>query len=237
MGRNYRRWSEHPYPGQNLSHQNSSAVANWPMFFIIRGPDNEFYDPFGQRIDWRIKHPDNINWDDQLTLVEQTLRTLTPEQIQIARYWGTGDELTAKITNDIFKFARMYRLGSPEVSQVLSFVHTALNDVFVITWFLKYQWDVARPNQYGKNLSTVVSTPLFPAYPSAHATVAGCTEVILSYFFPPQAAYIKKRMEQSAVSRFYAGVHFKVDNDEGLRLGRQIGEIVVRVLISQERSI
>jgi hypothetical protein len=37
-------------------------------------------------------------------------------------------------------------------------------------------------------------------------------------------------MEQCAQSRLYAGVHFKVDNDEGLRLGRQIGGIVVRVL-------
>jgi hypothetical protein len=232
MRQNYRKWSEHPYPGQPLPYQNSSPVANWPLFFIKRGPHNQFYDPFGQRINWRITHPDHINWEAQLVLVEQTLRNLTPDQIQMARYWGTG-ELTAKITTDIFRMARMERLGSPEVSQVLAFVHAALNDVFVITWLLKYYWDVARPHQYGRNLNTVVSTPLFPAYPSAHATVAGCTEVILSYFFPTQAVTIRQRMEQSALSRLYAGVHFKVDNDEGLRLGRQIGEIVVRVLRSQ----
>ncbi len=34
-------------------------------------------------------------------------------------------------------------------------------------------------------------------------------------------------MEESAQSRLYAGVHFKIDNDDGLRLGRQIGEVVI----------
>ena len=40
-------------------------------------------------------------------------------------------------------------------------------------------------------------------------------------------------MEESAESRLYVAVHFKVDNDEGLRLGRQIGEMVVRLLRAQ----
>ncbi|MEK1833046.1 hypothetical protein AAAC51_41450 [Priestia megaterium] len=40
-------------------------------------------------------------------------------------------------------------------------------------------------------------------------------------------------MKESAQSRLYAGVHFKVDNDEGLRLGRQIGETVVKLMSSQ----
>ena len=62
----------------------------------------------------------------------------------------------------------------------------------------------------------------------------GCAEVILSYFFPPESARLKNIMEQCAQSRLYAGVHFKVDNDEGLRLGGQIGGgIVVRVLRAQ----
>ncbi|MFD6441787.1 hypothetical protein ACFWDG_18760 [Peribacillus sp. NPDC060186] len=44
---------------------------------------------------------------------------------------------------------------------------------------------------------------------------------------------IKKAMEESAESGLYAGVHFKVDIDEGLRLGRQIGEMLVRLLRAQ----
>lgn len=40
-------------------------------------------------------------------------------------------------------------------------------------------------------------------------------------------------MEESAQSRLYAGVHFNVDNNEGLSLGRQIGEVVVSLLRTQ----
>jgi membrane-associated phospholipid phosphatase len=234
MRSSYRRWSEYPYQGQSQPPRGSSAPAFWPMFFIRRGSNYDFFDPFGQRIIWCIKHPNDIDWGNELLIVERALQALTADQIRIARYWGTGSELSAKISTEIFRLANSYRLGSPQVSRILAYVHAALNDTFIITWYLKYSWDVARPNQYSRNLPTVLPTPLFPAYPSAHATVAGCAEVLLSYFFPPHSNTITEKMEQATLSRLYAGVHFKVDNDEGLKLGRQIGEMVVQVLRSQQ---
>ncbi|HZG73219.1 MAG TPA: vanadium-dependent haloperoxidase [Chondromyces sp.] len=229
---NYRRWSEHPYPGEIIPPKGSSEAGYGPMFFISRGTDGTFLDPFRQQINWEIKDPGGIDWGTELVIVEQTSNVLTPQQRRIAQYWGTG-ELTEKITALIFRLAEKYRMGSPKTSQLLGFFHAAINDVFVITWFLKYLWDVARPNQYGRNLPAVVFTPRFPAYPSAHATVAGCAEVLLSYFFPRESFRIRQLMEESAQSRLYAGVHFKVDNDEGLKLGRQIGRIVTSLLREQ----
>ena len=232
MRTSYRRWSEFPYPGESIPPKGSPEAGNWPMFFISRGRDNDFLDPFHQRIIWRIKNPLDIDWETELFIVEETLKSLTSQQIRIAQYWGTG-ELTAKITTLIFNLAEKYMLGSPSVARVQSYFHAAVNDTFVITWFLKYHWDVARPNQYDRNLSTVLFTPRFPAYPSAHATVAGCAETVLSYFFPQESSEFKKIMEESAQSRLYAGVHFNVDNREGLNLGRQIGEVVVSFLRAQ----
>jgi membrane-associated phospholipid phosphatase len=133
----------------------------------------------------------------------------------------------------MFRLADKYRLGSPDIARVLGYFYVAINDAFVMSWFFKYLWDVARPNQYNRNLSTVLFTPRFPSYPSAHATVAGCADVILRYFFPPESYRIKALMEECAQSRLYAGVHFQADNDEGLKLGRQIGEMVVGVLRRQ----
>ncbi len=46
---------------------------------------------------------------------------------------------------------------------------------------------------------------------------------IIKLSLPSESARIKNLMKESAQSRLYAEVHFKVDNDEGLRLGRQIG--------------
>ncbi|MGM7723719.1 vanadium-dependent haloperoxidase [Metabacillus sp. Hm71] len=232
MRTNYRRWSEYPYQGEQTPPKAYPAPAYFPMFFIKRQGNNIFLDPFGQRIHWQIKHPLEIDWEKELSIVEQTLASLTPQQIRLAQYWGTV-EATENMTPMIFSFAKKYRLGSPHLARALGYFHAAVNDAFVMSWYFKYLWDVARPNQYGRNLSPVLTTPRFPAYPSAHATVAGSAESILSYFFPPEAENIKKVMEGCALSRLYAGVHFKIDNDEGLRLGRQLGNIVVRLLRTQ----
>lgn len=165
--------------------------------------------------------------------MESVLNSLTPSQKQIAKYWGTV-EITERISTMTCDLADKNRLGSPDLARVLGFLHASLNDAFIITWYFKYLWDVARPNQYGRNLLAVLPTPRFPSYPSAHATVAGCAEVVLSYFFPEEVSEIKAKMELSAQSRLYAGVHFKVDNDEGLELGRQIGGVVLKVLRAQD---
>ncbi|MCR8927475.1 vanadium-dependent haloperoxidase [Priestia megaterium] len=232
----YRRWKDYPYAGEKSPPIGSPEAGYWPMFFIAKTGDNKFSDPFHQRINWRIKDPKDIDWEKELSIVDRTLKSLTPQQIQSAKYWGTG-ELITKINAVVFSLAEKYRLGSPHTSRVLGYTNAAINDVFVITWFLKYLWDVARPNQYERNLPAVLVTPRFPSYPSAHATIAGCAEILLIYFFPKEESNIKKLMNESAQSRLYAGVHFKIDNDEGLNLGRQIGEMVVKLLKIQNINI
>ncbi|SDH85301.1 vanadium-dependent haloperoxidase [Alteribacillus bidgolensis] len=228
----YRRWSEYPYPGEQTPPKAHPEPAYFPMFFVSRRENNEFLDPFRLRIIWQIKNPIKVDWETELSIVEQTILSLTPQKIQIAQFWGNA-EATQNMIPMIFSLARKYRLGSPNIARIFGYFHAGVNDAFVMSWYFKYLWDVARPNQYGRNLSPILLTPLFPSYPSAHATVAGCAEAILTYFFPLEAAGIRRTMEECALSRLYAGVHFKVDNDEGLRLGRQIGGIVVRLLKAQ----
>ena len=118
--------------------------------------------------------------------------------------------------------------------RILSAVHGAMNDAFVIVWDLKYGFDVARPNQYDQTMKTLLCTPRFPTYPSGHATVSGCAETVLSYFFPREARNLQRIADDNALSRLYAGVHFPIDNDEGLNLGRYIGNIIVNHLKTQE---
>ncbi|WP_173918595.1 vanadium-dependent haloperoxidase [Halobacillus sp. Marseille-Q1614] len=232
MSVNYRRWSSYPYQGEQAPPTAYPAPAYYPMFFMIR-QENGFLDPYGKRINWQIKNPAEVNWGTELSIVERILSSLTPQNIQMAQYWGNS-EAAQNMIPMIFNLAKKYRLGSPYTARILGYFNAAVNDAFVVSWYFKYLWDVARPNQYDRNLPPVLPTPRFPSYPSAHAAVAGCAESVLTYFFPPEAAGIKKVMEECAKSRLYAGVHFKVDNDEGLRLGRQIGDIVVSVLENQK---
>jgi PAP2 superfamily len=231
--RDYLRWSQIPYPGELYPPMNAVTpeAGSWPMFFVSRR-GQDFIDPFGQTIRWNIKNPNTINWESELIIVQQTLKNITPQQIRIAQSWGTG-EVSKQVIPVIYNMMETYGIASTKAARFLGFYHAAINDAFVMAWHFKYLWDVARPCQYDRNLVPILFTPRFPGYPSAHAVMAGCSEIILTYYFPQERYRINQWMEECAMSRLYAGVHFKVDNDEGLKLGRQLGQIVVNLIKSQ----
>jgi hypothetical protein len=110
------------------------------------------------------------------------------------------------------------------------YIQAGINDTFVVVWYFKYLYNTARPNQLDHRLATILCTPRFPAYPSGHSAISGCAARILSYFFPAKSSQLNRLAEQNAYSRLLAGVHFPSDNDHGLILGRQVGDIVVDVL-------
>lgn len=61
--------------------------------------------------------------------------------------------------------------------------------------------------------------------------------MILSYFFPRETWKLRALAEECALSRLFGGVHYPIDNDEGLRLGRQMGKLVVNALRKQDGYI
>jgi hypothetical protein len=245
LERNYKRWSKLPYAGEKFPPQNAEQplAGSWPLFFLKRNKKGKFFTPDGKKIHFKIKSPRYIDWNEQLTFVQDTLGNLTDHKIEVAKYWGTG-VATKQWTPIVDRLIDTYGIAelplapksAPRAARVLATLQAALNDCFVITWFLKYKLDVARPNQLDQNMSTVVCTPRHPTYPSGHSVVAGCAETILTYFFPAESERLHELAEECAISRYYGGVHFPVDNDEGLNLGRQIGKIIVETLAEQENA-
>lgn len=93
-------------------------------------------------------------------------------------------------------------------------------------------------------------TPAFPAYPSGHATFGGGSAIILENIFGANYEYLdnchasqfefngKPRhynsfisaADENAKSRVYLGVHFRMDCDAGVELGRQIASNVLNNL-------
>lgn len=165
----------------------------------------------------------------ELPIVQRTLRNLTREQKAIATYWGTG-VATKQWTPIADQLIDAYGVEAPRGARILAALHAGLNDAFVVTWFYKFKWLVARPNQLDDELATFLCTPRHPTYPSGHAAVAGAAAVILSYYFPAERRQLQQLAEEAAQSRLYAGVHFPIDNEQGLRLGSQVGELVTRQL-------
>ncbi len=228
------KWSQLPYAGElRLPPPEEINAQTWPMYYIYRDSDGSFKDTDGQPISWRIRSPETFDFQhDQLPKVQAALKDLTPNQIRMAEYWSAGPP-TKQFTPIIDRLIDTYKISACRAARILGAIQAGINDTMVMTWHFKYLWQIPRPNQLDQSLATIVCTPYHPSYPAGHATVAGCAEVILSYFFPPESDRLKAFAEECAMARLYAGVHYPADNQQGLVLGRQIGEIVVSRLAQQ----
>ncbi|WP_345241123.1 vanadium-dependent haloperoxidase [Pontibacillus salipaludis] len=227
----YELWDELPYAGEEHPPLNPETPysGSWSTYYVKHNDEGGFSTIDGKPIDLEIRHPNTINWNAQLNKVKRTLAELTKEEEEIAYYWSRGPA-TKQWTPIADILIDTYGVEAPRAGRILAALQAGINDAFVVAWYLKFKWLVARPNQLDDELVTVICTPRHPSYPSGHAAVAGAAEAILSYFFPAEKRRLRKLAEECAVSRLYAGVHYPIDNDEGLRLGRQIGQIVVNQL-------
>ena len=237
MKHNYKLWTELPYAGESSPPTNPEQpfAGSWPTYYLKRSSHGGFETLNGKPIKLAIKNPNDIDWNHQLKIVQNIQKMLTLQQIAIAKYWGTGVP-TKQLTPIMDRLIDTYGCTPSKAARILAAVQAGVNDVGVVAWYLKFKWLVARPDQLDHNFATILCTPRHPTYPAGHSVVAGCASTILSYFFPPEKARLIDLAEQCSLSRQYAGVHFLVDGIEGLRLGRQIGHIIVDILKKQKDS-
>ncbi|ABR50792.1 phosphoesterase, PA-phosphatase related [Alkaliphilus metalliredigens QYMF] len=229
----HKKWSCLPYAGETRKPIGiDPAAGSWPLYFMKRSRTGRFTTLDGKMIRLTIQHPDNIDFCKELSIVKRVLKNITCDQRKIAEYWGDGPP-TKQWTPIIDRLVDTYNLSPAQSARVIAAVQAGMSDALVITWFYKYLWDVPRPNQLDSKLITAICTPKFPAYPSGHSVISGTAEVILSYFFPPEAERLKELAQENSISRLYGGVHFPSDLNEGLRLGRQIGMLIVDILKCQ----
>ena len=68
---------------------------------------------------------------------------------------------------------------------------------------------------------------IVPGYTSGHAAGAATTSAVLEYFFPADAKQFQQMAQDCADSRFYAGIHFRTDNEIALSMGKALGKYIV----------
>ncbi len=100
------------------------------------------------------------------------------------------------------------------------------------------------------NWRSLIFTPDFPAYTSGHSTFSGVSARLIANFigsdavnfsaeapdlvnWPKQLAGVRRSWtslwqaaEENGASRIYGGVHWDVDNVEGLRIGKEVADYV-----------
>jgi len=158
----------------------------------------------------------------------------TPEQIDIVHKWA--DVSPPTIWNELL-VQRLTAAGADNGSsaRALAWLHTTIADAFISCWATKYTYWVARPFQRTPGLVTVVPTPNFPSYTSGHSTISAAAAEVMGELFPAEQGFFRAQAEEAALSRFWGGIHFAHDNNEGLRVGRRIGAFAVGLMRGQAK--
>ena len=173
--------------------------------------------------------PDFENDMKQLKDFKQTFKSNS-----LAYYWannGGFDYWSAKAALKCFEYRIMD--DAPAVARIYAVLHIAYHDAVIAIFDAKYTYWGIRPDQYDTTYKPLISTPPFPGYPSGHATGAATTSAVLGYFFPADAKEFQQLAQDCADSRFDAGIHFRTDNETGLRMGEAIGKYIVETWMKQ----
>lgn len=167
--------------------------------------------------------------------VLQVARSLTSDHKRSAEDWNLdhGSVTPAGVWNQRARqLMQSQPIGTASSAHLLATLNVAMADAFIACWHTKYTYWTQRPvhairEQLDPDFLPHVLTPPHPSYVSGHASASGAAAEVLSAWFPHQRQQLLAWAHEAAQSRLYGGIHFQVDNDEGLKLGREIGRRVV----------
>jgi len=182
-------------------------------------------------------------WDDNPFVIEHNGHTMfANKKITPGGHWiGITAIACKKSKADAVLTAQAYTLTS-----------IALYDAFICGWQVKYATVYIRPvtviNQsIDQNWLPILQTPPFPEYPSGHSDISGAAAVILTHIFGDNFEYMDtsdlryigiqrhfksflQASDETSISRYYGGIHFKNSVDQGAVQGRRVGEYIWKTL-------
>ncbi|MFZ4545173.1 MAG: vanadium-dependent haloperoxidase, partial [Saprospiraceae bacterium] len=180
----------------------------------------------------------------------------TYDDIWVAELWSDDlPELTVSPVGRWFSIMNQFiAQEKPSFSKCIEAYYKlgiAMNDAAVTVWNAKYQYNLERPETYIKrnifpDWKPLHETPPFPSYPSGHATFGATAAEVLKPIFGNSFTLADKTHEnrqefkgrprtyhsfdemakENAFSRIPMGVHYRMDCEEGYRLGKTIGQHV-----------
>jgi membrane-associated phospholipid phosphatase len=226
------RGPEHwePPPG-STGRPNRPEAGRWKTW--ISDPVSQF----------RPKPPPKYGSKEFVANAREVMRAkeqLTPSQKRLADFWEgmEGTALPHGIWNRVLiEYVRDKKQSVPEQLRQYALFNVALADAGGAIWNAKFQsgwWD-PRPISAIRDLgldkrwkSYLDPTPLFPAYPSGTSGYSGAAGEMLTYLFPDDAEMWRARAREAGMSRFWGGVHWKIDVNAGLGVGRKVAQGVVK---------
>jgi membrane-associated phospholipid phosphatase len=160
-----------------------------------------------------------------LAEVRQVTRERTRDQTKVTWRWArNAATLWSEVGGDLIL---RHRLAEPEAARVLMYLNMTLSDATIACWDAKLTYWLLRPSQADSTIDPSVPVPHFPSYPSAHATLFAAAAAVLGYLVPSETASLDSIAGEATMSRLWAGVHYRFDNEAGTRLGRAVAGLAI----------
>lgn len=178
-------------------------------------------------------------WDDNPFVVQHSGHLMfADKKITPGGHWIGITTIACRQTHaDAVKTAEAYALTS-----------VALFDSFICCWQVKYHYSYARPvtninEKVDHTWLPLLQTPPFPEYTAGHSTISAASATVLTHLFGEKFAfqdtsdmrYIGKQRhfnsfiqasDETAMSRFYGGIHYLNSSLLGAVQGKQIGDFI-----------
>lgn len=178
----------------------------------------------------------------------------TEEQRRIALYWADDPGKTPTpaghwvwILTDLL---RDRKADLATAAEQYARIGIATSDAFVGTWQVKYGVNLLRPVTFiqlaldANWVPPLMETPAFPEYPSAHSVQSAAAALVLEAFYGADMAFEDRThndrgwgpkrfrsfgaaAEEAALSRLYAGIHYRSAIEHGVKQGRCIGDMAL----------
>lgn len=182
----------------------------------------------------------------------------TQEQRQFALYWADDPGKTptpaghwAYIATDLLK-GRKATLA--QAAEVYATLNLAMADAFIAAWRTKYEINLLRPVTYIQQafdrlwIPPLMDTPPFPEFPSGHSVQSSAAAQVLEQAFGADFAFVdnthndrgwgprhfasfRAAADEAAMSRLYAGIHFRSGVEAGIVQGRCVARNILALKI------
>jgi hypothetical protein len=169
----------------------------------------------------------------------------TPEDSAIVFFWadnpiqsGTPGGHSIMITTQVL---RNGDFNLETAAEAYARVGVAVADAFISCWRAKYIYNLCRPitfirNNINPTWNSLITTPNFPEYTSGHSSQSGAAAQVLTDMFGANYAFVDSThlpprsfnsfddfASEAAISRLYAGIHYRDAIERGLDEGHCVG--------------
>ncbi len=166
-----------------------------------------------------------------LTEVRNTVASITTDQRNTVYKWadGVSTPTPSGHWNAIaVPYIQAAQMSDVRAARTFALLDMAMHDAGVSCWDTKYYYFNPRPTQLDPTIKTWTGLPNFPSYVSGHSVFSAAAADVLSYIFPTGASYFNAQAQEAAMSRLYAGIHYRTDITVGLTLGKTVADYTVR---------